>query len=193
MYDAAIDIYSQAGWAGFNFAAISRAAGIGKNAMYRRWSGRSELLADTLKARWLPVEEIDTGHLRDDLLRLAMLFLTLLTSKYGSAHVQMQADRLHFDEVRAATDDYFRQLVRLGRQIARRAVARGELPAEMSPTLIIDLVVGGAMNHVMSTPASLRAEMETRMDYFGHELVEAVLRGVSAQIPPRTEEPSSPR
>jgi AcrR family transcriptional regulator len=184
VYDAAIDIYSQVGWPGFNFGVISRAAGIGKNAMYRRWSSREELLADTLRARWLPVAEIDTGHLRDDLLRLAMLFLTLLSSKYGSAHVQMQADRLHFEEVRAATDDYFRQLVRLGRQIVRRAVARGELPAEMTPALVIDLVVGGAMNHVMSTPGSLRAEMETHMVQFGNELVETVLRGVSAQIQP---------
>ena len=96
MYDAAIMIYSQVGWAGFNFAVISRAAGIGKSAIYRRWSSREELLSDTLKARWLPVEEINTGHLRDDLRRLAMLFLTLLSSSYGSAHVQMQADRLHF-------------------------------------------------------------------------------------------------
>jgi AcrR family transcriptional regulator len=188
VYDAAIAIYSQVGWAGFNFAVISRAAGIGKSAMYRRWSSREELLADTLKARWLPVEEINTGHLRDDLRRLAMLFLTLLSSSYGSAHVQMQADRLHFEEVRTATDDYFRQLIRLGRQIVRRAVARGELPTEMSPALVMDLVVGGAMNHVMSTPASLRAEMESRMSKFGDELVEAVLRGVSARTPVPAEE-----
>ena len=183
VYDAAIDIYSHAGWAGFNFAAISRAAGIGKNAMYRRWSSREDLLADTLKARWISVEEIDTGYLRDDLLRLAMLFMTLLNGKYGSAQVQMQADRLHFQEVRTATDDYFRQMVRLGRQIVRRAVSRGELPPQMSPTLIIDLVVGGATNHVMSTPPSLRSDMAARMDHFGAELVDAVLRGVSAEIP----------
>jgi AcrR family transcriptional regulator len=180
VYDAAIDIYSRAGWAGFSFAAVSRATGIGKNAIYLRWSSRGELLADTLKARWLPMEEIDTGHLRDDLLRLSMLFLTLLTSTYGNAAVQMQADRLHYPEVRAATDDYFARMVRMGRQIVRRAVGRGELPPQMSPTLVIDLVVGGATNHVMSTPPALRPHMEARIDQFGAELVEAVLRGVSA-------------
>ena len=184
VYDAAIDIYSHAGWAGFNFAAVSRAAGIGKNAIYRRWSSRGELLADTLEARWIPLEEIDTGGLRDDLHRLTMLFLELLTSQYGYAAVQMQVDRQHFEEVRAATDDYVMGTVRLGRQIVRRAVARGELPPQMSPTLIIDLVVGGVTNHVMSTPPELRPEMETRMGDFGAHLVDAVLRGVSAEISP---------
>jgi AcrR family transcriptional regulator len=173
-----MDLYSRAGWAGFNFEAITRATGIGKAAIYRRWPDRGKLLADVMKARWMTVEDINAGNLRDDLLQLVSLFFTRLTGPYGSAMVQMQADRLHYKEVREATDGYILQTVRAGRQIVRRAVARGELPSQMSPTLIIDLVVGGVQNHVLSTPPSLRPEMESGMHDFAQDLVESVLRGV---------------
>ncbi len=178
-----MDLYSRAGWAGFTFEAITRATGIGKAAIYRRWSSRGELLADTFRARWVTVEDIDSGDLREDLLRLSLLLLTLHTGRYGSVAVQMRADRLHYAEVREATRDDVTQAVRAGRRIVRRAVARGELPPGTSPTLIIDLVVGGTNNHIWSTPESLRPEMESRMTEFAASLVDTVLRGVLGAEP----------
>jgi hypothetical protein len=71
-------------------------------------------------------------------------------------------------------------MVHVGRQIVRRAVRRGELPGGTSPTVIVDLVVGGIQNHVISTPAHLRPRMEARMYEFGEELVDTVLRGALA-------------
>jgi len=177
VFDAAMAIYASAGWAGFNFEVITRATGIGKAAIYRRWPYRGALLADTLRARWMTVEDIDTGNLRDDLIRLVRLILTSHTGRYGFAAIQMQADRLHHDEVREATDEYVQKTIRAGRQIVHRAVARGELPVRIKPALIIDPVVGGAQNHVTSTPPDLRPAMEASMFDFGDDLVDTVLRG----------------
>lgn len=180
VFDAAIHIYSRVGWAGFNFESVTRATGIGKAAIYRRWPTRGELLAATLNARWISAQEIDTGTLRGDLLSLVADFSNRLTSGYGSVAVHVNADRIHYPEAREATDAFIKQEVRAGRQIVRRAVTRGELPQGTWPSLIIDLVVGAMLNHVMSTPPSLRAKMEASLGGFGEEVVDTVLRGVAA-------------
>lgn len=184
MFDAAIELYSHAGWAGFNFEAITRATGIGKAALYRRWPGRAELLVDTLKARWYTVNEINTGRLRDDLLALTRMFLDQMTSRRGNIHLQIMMDTENYDEVRDATAAYRTSLAKDGRAIVRRAVDRGELPAGTSPTLIIDMVVGGIQNHVVSTPPELRAKMEARMHEYGEQLVDAVLTGTISHREP---------
>jgi AcrR family transcriptional regulator len=180
VFDAAIELYNRAGWVGFNFEGVTRATGIGKAALYRRWPHRADLLADTLKARWLQVDDIDTGSLREDLLALAGVFLRLLTGPYGSVNMHMLMDTARYDEVRGATTDYRAGLVTAGRAIVRRAVTRGELPEGTSPTLIVDLVVGGIQNHVLSTPADLRPKMELQMYDYAQEMVDAVLLGTGA-------------
>jgi AcrR family transcriptional regulator len=177
VYDAAMEIYSQLGWPGFTFEAITKATGIGKAAVYRRWSSRGQLLAETFEHRWLTVDEIDSGSLREDLIQLVAMFLDRMTGRYGMAFVHMWIDRVNYPEAQDATATYRTQMVTAGRQIVRRAVRRGELPSGTSPTLIIDLVVGGIQNHVISTPPHLRPQMEARMYAFGEELVDTVLRG----------------
>jgi AcrR family transcriptional regulator len=183
VFDAAIEIYSRVGWAGFNFEAVTRATGIGKAAIYRRWPTRMDLLVAALKARWGTVGDIDTGTLRGDLLGLVEFFSARLTGSFGSVSIHINADRLHFPEAREATDAHITAEVRAGRRIVRRAIARGELPERTRPSLVIDLVVGAMQNHVLSTPASLRPEMVASLEGFGEDLVDTVLRGVSARNP----------
>ena len=50
MFDAAIALYAEAGWAGFSFEAVARRAGVGKAGLYSRWTGRQELLRQTFEA-----------------------------------------------------------------------------------------------------------------------------------------------
>jgi AcrR family transcriptional regulator len=189
VFDAAIDLYARAGWIGFNFESVTRATGIGKAALYRRWANRAELLTDALKARWLKVAEIDTGCLREDLLAVAHTFLKTLTGPHGGVHMHILTDTAQYQEVRDATADYRAGLVLAGRAIVRRAIGRGELPEGSSPSLIIDLVVGGIHNHIFSTPPDLRPKMEERMYDYAEQLVDAVLLGTGAV--PRAGEPGA--
>src|ERR1700689_1033461 len=98
VYDAAMEIYSQLGWPGFTFEAITKATGIGKAAVYRRWSSRGQLLAETFEHRWLTVDEIDSGSLREDLIQLVAMFLDRMTGRYGMAFVHMWIDRVNYPE-----------------------------------------------------------------------------------------------
>jgi hypothetical protein len=55
------------------------------------------------------------------------------------------------------------------------------LPKGTSPTLALDLIVGGVTNHVAATPTDLRPAMEWKMHAYGETLVDTILRGISPQ------------
>lgn len=180
VFDAAIALYAETGWAGFSFEALARRSGVGKAGLYSRWPSRPDLLRQTFEARWFAPERIDTGSLRKDLLALALQVFTVLTSGYAGAARWMVIDRENHPEVRDATSPYGDAAIRQGRAMVRRAIARGEIPADVNPGLVMDLVVGGVTNHVGTTPVRLRAAMIEKKEGFTSDLVETVLRGVGA-------------
>lgn len=185
VFDSAMALYAEAGWTGFNFDAIARRAGVGKASLYRRWASRGELLRQTFEARWFMVESIDTGAIRGDLLALARMIGRTLTGAYAGAQPRMAVDAAQFPEVMGVFRPYSEAMVRQGRAIVRRAIAREEIGAGVNPGLLMDLVVGGVTNHVATTPPHLRAAMITKLDAFTEGLVDTVLRGVGVAGPSR--------
>jgi AcrR family transcriptional regulator len=166
IFEAALKVYAENGWLGFNFEAVARVAGVGKDAIHRRWKTRDILLASLLGQRWDWVRAIDTGDLREDLLQLARLTFDLYAGTHGEVVFQLRADARRFEEVAAVANPYRAELVRLGRNIVQRAIERGDFPAQISPGLIMDLLIGGIVNHVSSTPSRLRDTMIQKSDEF---------------------------
>lgn len=180
MFDAAIALYAEVGWAGFSFEALARRSGVGKAGLYRRWSDRQELLRQTLEARWLAPARIETGALRGDLLALARQVFAAYAGENARVARWMAMDGERHPEVRSATAPYVETTIRQGRAIVRRAIARGEIAGGTNPGLLMDLVVGGVVNHVATTPLRLRGAMVAKMDAFTTDLVDTALRGIGA-------------
>ncbi|HQT54808.1 MAG: TetR/AcrR family transcriptional regulator [Phenylobacterium sp.] len=180
VFDAAMALYAEAGWSGFNFDTVARRAGVGKASLYSRWPNRGELLRHTFQARWLTVATIDTGCIRGDLEELAWMIARTLTGPYSEAHPRMSLDAAQHPEMLDFLRPYSEATIRHGRAIVRRAIARGEITPAVNPGLMMDLVVGAVTNHVRTTPERLRGAMVAKMQDFISELVEAVLRGVRA-------------
>lgn len=180
VFDAAIALYAEAGWAGFSFEALARRSGVGKAGLYRRWASRQDLLRQTLEARWLAPARIDTGSLRGDLMALVGQIFKVRTSAYAGAALWMAVDGELHPEVRTATAPYVEATIRQGRAIVRRAISRGEIAPSINPGLLMDMVVGGVSNHITTTPVRLRTAMIGKMDTFTADLVDAVLRGLGA-------------
>jgi len=179
---AALALYGRAGWQGFNLDAVARGAEVSKDAMYRRWKSRDALLADALRERWTWVAAIDTGTIRDDLLALTARTFETFTGAYGEVALQLRADVRRFADVAAFADPYRAMMVQQGRAIVRRAIARGELPARANPGVILDLLVGGVVNHVISTPPPLRERMLAEVDVFITMIVDVVLQGTRSVL-----------
>lgn len=184
VYDVAASLYSQSGWNGFRIDTVARQSGVGKDAIYRRWPDRVQLLAHVLVARSLYFEDINSGNTHKDLTEMADLYIAHLTGPYGNLLHQVLTDRLHHPEVREASDDYYRILVGAGRRIGRRALQRGDVPSAAAATLMIDMIIGGVQNHIVTTPRELRAQMLDRLPQFRDHLVSAAITGVTSSISP---------
>lgn len=178
VFDAAMALYAEVGWAGFTFEAVARSSGVGKASLYRRWPRRGDLLRQTFEARWLRVGSVDHGDIRTDLLALAWIVSRALTGPYAGAHKRLPLDIAEHPEVLEFLRPYAEATIAEGRALVRRAVGRRQLPPSTNPGLIMDLVVGAIANHVRMTPARLRSRMLRQLDSFLAGVVEIVLIGV---------------
>ncbi|MCK9541511.1 MAG: TetR/AcrR family transcriptional regulator [Novosphingobium sp.] len=180
VFDVALEAYGREGWSGFNFETIARAAGVGKNALYRRWPTKGALLRALLKEHWVSVERIDTGNLRNDMRAFCRMLFAHLAGPLGPVGLQLQLDIVRYEVVAEAVGGYNEEVKRNARMMIRRAIERGELPAATSTTLALDVITGAVMSRVSATPAPLREEMLARADDWIEQLVELVRRGLAA-------------
>ncbi|MDM7957623.1 TetR/AcrR family transcriptional regulator [Blastomonas sp.] len=176
--DAALRLYGQMGWQGFNLDAVARGASVSKDALYRRWKSRESLLEAALRERLNWVVTIDTGNIRDDLLALAARSFDVFAGTYGDVALQLRSDARRFKEVGAFAAPYRETMVLQGRRIVRRALDRDELPANAKPALIMDLLIGGIINHIVSTPPQLRESMMSNAGLFTTTIVDIILNGI---------------
>ena len=183
VFDAAMALYAEGGWAALTFEAVARDSGVGKSSLYRRWDSRRALLRTALEARWLPVDTIETGTLHGDLRELAEMIFNNRTGRLANLEYWFLIDAARYPEVRRVTSPYMQDTVLEARAIVGRAIRRGEAPRSLDAGLLMDLVVGAVNNHVMTTPRRLRAEMNRQAPAFLDRLVEVVLRGVGVEAP----------
>jgi AcrR family transcriptional regulator len=182
--DAAITLFGEAGWAGFSVDAVAKRASVGKASIYLRWQTKEALLVEALRLRVGIIDEVDTGSLREDLVRLARQILDLYLGDAGRAAQRLGlegdlipglADRL--SALRASG-------VLAARGIVRRGIARGEIPEDTSITLLLDTLVGGAAMHVQSTPVGRREALHGDVARYAEQLVDFLLSAVNSRHRP---------
>lgn len=173
--EAAIEVFGDEGWAGFTVEAVAKRSGVGKASIYLRWPAKQELLLEALRRHVGGVAEIETGNVRDDLIALAVQLLRGRLGPSGRAafRIMLEADRIpgvadHWQAIRESQ-------VLAARAIVRRAIERGELPADTSVTLLLDTLVGAAMNHVHATPPAARERLERTVETYAADLVDFLL------------------
>ncbi|MCW0215808.1 MAG: TetR/AcrR family transcriptional regulator [Pseudonocardia sp.] len=189
--EAALEVYADLGWAGFNFEAVARRAGVGRPALYRRWLSGRALLVDAIERSGTVLAMADTGTARDQLVDLARQLLAEYLGVRGTAGMRMLVDARTHPEVFAdlvARRNEAR--VMAARAIVRRGVSRGELAPGTSATLVLDAVCGAMLNHALATPEHLRKVVAARGDRYAAELVDLVLTGTPGITATVTAEPS---
>jgi AcrR family transcriptional regulator len=177
---AALDLFGEAGWAGFAMEAVARRAGVGKASLYLRWNSKEALLTDAVTMRMSRVADIDTGTLRGDLTELAVQMLDLYAGPGSRAalRLSLEADAIpgvaeHYAEIR-------RSQVLAARAVVRRGIDRGELTPDTPVTLLLDTLAGGAMMHALSTPPDRKASLTRDIRIYAEQLVTFLLRAVTA-------------
>lgn len=141
---ATAELLDEVGYESTTYDEIANRAGVHKTTVYRRWPSKPELVSDALdlhSEQHVPVP--DTGALAGDLAALAEAVAANITSVGGArrstsiiaagAHSEELADRIHRFMLRRVT---------LTQPIVTRAIARGELPADTDPRVVIEALVG---------------------------------------------------
>jgi AcrR family transcriptional regulator len=181
---AALDLFGQAGWAGFAMEAVARRAGVGKASVYLRWSTKEALLTEAVTRRLTRVTDADTGTLRGDLTELAVQMLELYAGPDSQAVLRLHVEAAAIPGVAEHYAAVRRSQVLAARAIVRRGIRRGELTAATPVTLLLDTLAGGAMMHVLSTPPDLKAGLARDIRTYAQHLVRFLLGAVAAAALP---------
>lgn len=162
---ATLEELQAAGWDGLTVEGIAARAGVGKATIYRRWSGRAELLLDALlESAGEELELRDTGDLRHDL-RVQMRALVSFFTGPQQATVRAILAAQQSDPVIAAS---FREKWLLKRKVLasaaiRQAVSRGQLDPETDADLLLDLLYGPLYFRLVLGHDELNGEMVDRL------------------------------
>jgi AcrR family transcriptional regulator len=173
---AARELLDEGGLLSVTMEGIAARAGVGKPTIYRHWSNRYEvamaaLIEASRDAEAPPDDAAPLPALKDQLQRLAALFTSktgrnvaaVLVSGYGETELS-KAFRLYF--VQARRDE--------GRALLERAVAAGDIRADVDLELALDLIYGPIFYRLMMARAPIDAG-------FADALLREVLTGIAAQ------------
>lgn len=168
--DAALDVLAEVGYDRLTVSAVHQRARASAKTVYRRWSGKEELMTAALqravaRAAVDPADLVDTGSLRGDLVanlrRPGAPALTRGLLAAAAVHGELGAAALEL--LRA-------QEARLTKVILARAVERGEVDPGVDAMLVADVARGMALQHQLLDP-----EPDGEPDDFVEVLVDRVL------------------
>lgn len=144
--DAAVAVLADRGPAGFTVDAVAAKAGCGKATIYRRWASRSRLLLEAANRLGLEPSPIDTGDIRDDLVQLMTELSTKMRStEPGRILPAVIAEASVQPEMAAVLAGFVDDRRVRPREIVRRAVDRGQLPADADVEMMLDVLAGTVM------------------------------------------------
>jgi len=177
--EAAVALIAEVGYDRATVEAIAERAGVGKPTIYRRWSGKAEIVAAAIRARKGSATPADTGTLRGDLRAL----VDHLRATLRGEDVQLAAGLTRLLRSSEELAGLFREhVVAVERErwriVLDRAAARGELPARdaVSP-LVADIGPALVFSRVMFSGDPID-------DAFADDLVDGVLLpAIAARLP----------
>lgn len=179
---AAIEVYALHGWRGLTFEAVARTSGVGKPAIYRRWSSRELLLVTAFNRTSFPTAR-DLGSLEADVRD----YVSQWVDWYSTPFLPQAGSRLMVDcTYNAELDRLYREVVidprsQAARQVTRRAVARGEVADGTPPAILPDLVLGGMFMHWVFAPyRDDQRRFATLFRADSDRLAEVILAGIRA-------------
>jgi len=176
---AALEEYTEHGWAGFTMDGVARRAGFGKSTLYLRWPDKDALLTDAVRLRTQVIVEEDTGSLKGDLTALATAAFREFADPEGWARFRMVIDTASATQ---SLGQFTRELSGVHREviegIVERARGRGELKAEVEPLSVTDLIYGAGLFFALGRRLDHRPVLEEELAARVADVVSVVLDGL---------------
>ena len=143
--NAVMNELAEVGYGRLSIEAVARRAGVGKTAIYRRWSNKLEMVLEIVSAvaeRSVPMP--DTGSFAGDLQLLMFIVSKALQHRIASQIIpDLMAEAARNPKIAETLQRALRTHQQaVGDKIVGQAVTRGELPAGTNADLAVDLMLG---------------------------------------------------
>ncbi len=187
---ATSELLAERGYAATSIEMIARRAGVGKAAVYRRWSSKEELVVELLSQDVSSAEAVpDLGDAHAELLWLVNDTIRAFSKTPAGGIVKGLASELTRNH--RLNRHVIERVVSVRRDEVRmvfeRGVARGDLRAEIDVELAHDILIGPVHYHLL-----LGEKLDKKL---GQRVVDAFLRGASSKVlgrGPNGESPTPP-
>lgn len=155
---ATLDLLAEEGFTGLTVDAVAARAGVGKATIYRHWGSRATLVHDAASTMHAVEEEPDTGDLREDLrVLLRQLTRFLCGPDTGRVLASLVDAAQREPELAALRETHIRQKRAVLARAFERALARGDVDADLDVERAVDLTVGPVFYRRLMTRSSLDA------------------------------------
>ena len=140
---AAAELLFERGLAGASVDEIVRRSGVAKTTLYRHWPTRADLLRDACSTIGTPLDVPDAGSFVGDATAVVTALARLLRSARWTSVLPSIVDAAERDPDIAAMYAKLQQGYSAPLDtVVRRAVARGELPADTDPAVLVAALTG---------------------------------------------------
>lgn len=144
---ATVELLGESGYGSMTVDAVATRASVSRNAVYRRWSSKPDLVFDAVFPADAETHFPDTGTLASDLREVLVLFAQDFRRPEAKAAVGgLIADAQTDEGLRRRFRDRLEPIAQSAfRDIFQRAVRRGELAAVPQPDSALHLLIGAAL------------------------------------------------
>ncbi|MFF8938147.1 TetR/AcrR family transcriptional regulator [Streptomyces paradoxus] len=157
---ATAELVTEVGYAATSIGAVAARAGTGKDTIYRRWSGKAELVYEAAFTATEAAPLPDTGSLAGDLTALVEALLREFTAPAAAAALPgLLADFAATPGLRTRIRSHFLAPAKAGlAEVFERAAQRGETNRAVPVDLVLDTLAGAVFFHVglVGAPADPR-------------------------------------
>jgi AcrR family transcriptional regulator len=173
---AAAELVLDRGLSAVSMDAVAQQAGVSKATIYRWWPTKETLALDALYAEWAAARPSprDTGSLRGDLLSLLRPWARIASSRPYGRVIAALITEAQTDPVFAA--QYRERFVEprrdQARAVFRRAIERGEIPADTKIDVALDILYGPFYHRLLHGHAPLN-------ERFVRDVIDTALGGIA--------------
>ncbi|GAA3807400.1 TetR/AcrR family transcriptional regulator [Nocardioides panacisoli] len=162
--DATLDILSEVGYDRLTMDAVATRAKASKATLYRRWSGKAQLVIDALIHDKAPIVAADTGTLRGDLLSV-FCGMGGITDPQQMAILGSVITAISRDEefAEAFRRDFIGPKKHITEGIFQRAIDRGEIRSDIDLDLITAALPGICLHRAFLLGEPPTAELVTKV------------------------------
>jgi AcrR family transcriptional regulator len=140
---AATELIAERGVGNLTIEEVAHRSGVAKTTIYRHWPERTGLVLDTVRCCFGEVPTPDTGTLRGDLdAYFGGMVMTDLSGTVGTLMPSLVEAAGRDPEIELLLDKVSQERQKPILDIVERAQARGELPADLDPRVVVGTIVG---------------------------------------------------